>query len=159
MSVLAGTSVLREFLDFMGQRAQALSSEARPDVAPDALRHEVDSLVALGLAAYEELGDLTREAAAATPTGISDAALSGVREAHAKYLESCQPVLRLIEHARRAGVAPRRLERFMGTVGEADLIANRYERLTSSEGQADSNSTRGMAEIRDGLRRRVHGQG
>lgn len=156
MSVLGGTSILREFLEFIAARARAFPYPSGGMTGAD-LRHELDSFVALGLAAYEELGELTREATAqALDSEESELVIAGVREAHARYLEACQPVLRLIQQARPIGAEPKRLDQFMATVGEANLIAHRYDQVVNSQQEADEGRTRTMKEVQDELRRRVH---
>jgi hypothetical protein len=161
MSVLAGTSVLREFLEFMSSSAQTSLDKFAPDAAlPDDLKHELDAFLALALAAYDELRALSDEATrAAPPAPGGDDVASGLQEAHGTFVEACRPLLRLLGQARRFGAMPRRADAFMAAFGEADLIANRSQRVAESERQADQGQTRGMEEIRDELRRRVHARG
>jgi hypothetical protein len=160
MSVLAGTSILREFLEFVSSSAQASLSRSENDAASaDDLRHELDAFLALAVASYDELRSLTREATASEATAGDANVIAGVRDAHRAFVEACQPVLRLIGRARRLAVAPQRVDALMAALGEADLIANRYDHVVASERQAAEGRTRPMEDVRDELRRRVHAQG
>ena len=162
MTALAGISVLEHFLELMASeaRSRAAGWEAgAPAAAPDELRNELDALLAFALTAYEELTGRTREATGGEPRPPDPTVLRAVRDAHATYHAACQPVLQLIGRARSAGVEPRHLGRFMETVGEADLIAHRFEAVAEAEGQADRGQTRPLGEVRDELRRRVHAAG
>jgi hypothetical protein len=157
MSTLAGSSLLQEFLDFMASRARHRATAGGQPAEPDNLRHDVDALVALALAAYKELGEWTREITAGSqpdPTIIAT-----VREAHSKYLQACAPMLHWIEQARSVGVEARELDTFMASVGEARLIAERFEQVMESERQADRGDLRNIREVRDALRHRVHPTG
>lgn len=157
MSVLGGT--LREFLEFMSARAAAFPP-ASADSLETELRHELDLFVGLGLAAYEELGELSQEASQPhsekSPTQL---VINGIREGYASYLAACQPVLKLIQRAGQMGVEPKKLAQFMATVGEADLIANRYEKIMKAEREVDLGQTRTLEEVRDGLRNRIRPSG
>jgi hypothetical protein len=156
MNVLGGT--LRDFLEFMSSRATAFTSPGGQ--SDDDLRHELDSFVILGLAAYDELGELSREA---TERGGGDQEsqliADRVRRGYASYLAACQPVLKLIERARQLGVEPKKLDQFMATVGEANLIANRYEQVVKAEREAELGQTRTLREVRDELRNRARPHG
>jgi hypothetical protein len=156
MSVLAGTSVLREFLGFMSSSAQSSADKFAPDTLPDDLKHELDAFLALALAAYDELRALSEEA---TRAPASAEVAGALREAHGAFVQGCRPLLRLLGHARRVGVTPRRADAFMAAFGEADLIANRSQRLVESERQADHGQTRALEDVRDELRRRAHARG
>jgi hypothetical protein len=157
MSVLGGT--LREFLEFMSTRAAAFPP-ASADSLETELRHELDLFVGLALAAYEELGEISHEATEPhlhkPPT---QSAIDSIREGYAGYLTACQPVLKLIQRARHIGVEPKKLAQFMATVGEANLIANRYERIIKAEREADLGQTRTLEEVRDELRNRIRPSG
>jgi hypothetical protein len=155
MTVVAGTSPLQGFLDFLEEQARTY---AGADAAPE----DLDALLALAVVWYGQLGRATR-LATGDATGAAKPAnphlLKGLREAHARYHQACQPVLRLIERARRRGQEPARVEDFMGTVGEAYLIAYRHEQIDLAERAADTGQTRPMGEVRDELRRRVRPTG
>ncbi len=157
MSVLGGT--LREFLEFMSRRAAAFPP-ASADSLEIELRHELDLFVGLGLAAYEELGELSQEASEPqSDKSPTQSAMGAIREGYASYLAACQPVLRLIQRARQMGVEPKKLNQFMATVGEANLIANRYEKVIKAEREAEMGQTRTLEEVRDGLRNRIRPDG
>lgn len=155
MTTLAGISPLQEFLDF-------LAKQARSYVGGDVAREDLDALLALAVTWYGQLGRATRKAtldANGRPKPTDPHVLEGLREAHAKYHEACQPVLRLIARAHLRGDDPARVEDFMGTVGEAYLIAYRHEQIDRAERAADAGQTHPLAEVRDELQRRVHPAG
>lgn len=148
MTTSAGTSPLQGFLDFMAEQARAYAG-----VDLEAAREDLDTLLALAVEWYAQLGRTTRRAA-------GDAhVLEGLRQAHAKYHEACQPVLRLIERARLRGDEPARVQDFMQTVGEAYLIGYRRQQIDRAERDADAGHTRPLAEVRDELQRRVRATG
>lgn len=151
--------MLRELLGFMSTTAQSAYARFEHNAAPaDDLRHELGAFLAIALAAYDELRALSEEATAAAPASAPEV-VPGIRDAHRAFVEACQPVLRLVGWARRTGAEPRRVDAFMSALGEANLIANRYDRAIESERQADGGQTRAMEELRDELRRRVHARG
>src|SRR5687767_5832314 len=117
MTALADTSLLSRFLEFMARSSSALA--AADAGSADDLRHELDSFIALATAAYAELAALTREMTADAPPGEIDERVARIREAHARYFLACKPVVGLIESAQKLGVAPKRVEDFLATVGEA----------------------------------------
>ena len=164
MTALSGTSVIQRFLDFMSDQAGARSEAIQSGgdrASAEVVRRELDATLALALAAYAQIGELSREVApmsGAVATSEPDV-VTAIGEAYARYHEACGPVLRLIERARQLGVEPKRLTDFMGSVGEADLIAHHYDAVIESERQADAGRTRPMGEVRDELRRRLHPAG
>jgi hypothetical protein len=160
MSTLAGSSLLDEFLAFMAARAR--DRGAAPLATVDDLRHDLNALIALALAAYAELGELTREATLGNgdkAPQVDPSTVTAVREAHAKYLQACGPVLQWIEQARSSGVEPRRVDAFMSSVGEARLISERFDEVMLAERQADRGEVRTIQEVRNGVRRRTHPAG
>ena len=160
MSTLAGSSLLDEFFAFMAARAR--DRGAAPPAAIDDLRHDLNALIALALAAYMELGELTREATLGNGVKapqVDPATLGAVREAHARYLRACSPVLQWIEQARSSRVEPRQVNAFMASVGEARLIAERFDEVMLAERQADRGEVRTIQEVRNGVRRRTHPAG
>jgi hypothetical protein len=125
-------------------------------------REDLEALLTMAVAWYDQLGRATRRATVdvnGRPKPVDSQVLERLREAHAKYHQACQPVVRLIERARLRGEEPARVEDFMGTVGEAYLIAYRQEQIDRGERAADAGQTRPLAEVRDELRRRVHPTG
>jgi hypothetical protein len=162
MSVLAGTSILRDLLGHISSSAQASFARVeRGAGAADDLKHELGAFLAISLAAYDELRALSDEAAtssAAAPESASET-IAGIRDANRAFVGACQPLLRLVAWARRSGAEPQRVDAFMSALGEADLIANRYDRVVESERQADDARTRALEDVRDELRRRVHTRG
>lgn len=161
MSVLAGTSILRDLLGFMSASAQgAFSRFERKEAPADDLKHELGAFLAIALAAYDEIRALTEEAAAAVNASepTSDV-IHGIRDAHRAFIDACQPVLRLVGWARRSGADLRRLDSFMSALGEAELIANRYDRVIESDRQVDAGRLRTLEDVRDELRRRIHVKG
>jgi hypothetical protein len=160
MSVLAGTSILRDLLGFMSSSAQGAFSRFERNEAPaDDLKHELGAFLAIALAAYDEIRTLTEEAASAkVPDPTPDVTL-GIRDAHRTFIDACQPILRLVGWARRSGAEPRRVDSLMSALGEANLIANRYDRVIESDRQADAGRTRTLEDVRDELRRRIHAGG
>jgi hypothetical protein len=157
MSVLAGTSILRDLLGFMSSTAQGAFSRFERNEAPaDDLKHELGAFLAIALAAYDEIRALTAEATSVDISNATPDIVLGVRDAHRAFIDACQPVLRLVGWARRSGAEPRRLDSFMSALGEANLIANRYARVIESDHQADAGRTRTLEDVRDELRRRIH---
>src|SRR5687768_1639289 len=157
MATLAGTSPLQGFLDFMAEQARAY---AGADL--EAAREDLDTLLALAVEWYAQLGRSTRRAAGgagAQPTPSDAHVLEGLRQAHAKYHEACPPVLRLIERAHLRGEEPARVEDFMRTVGEAYLIGHRHQQIDRAERDVDANRTRPLAEVRRELQRRLRATG
>ena len=133
---------------------------ATADSLETELRHELDLFVSLALAAYEELGELSHEASGPhSDRSPAQSAIDAIREGYASYLAACQPVLKLIQRGRQIGIEPKKLGPFMATVGEANLIANRYERIIKAEREADLGQTRTLEEVRDGLRNRIRPDG
>ena len=141
-----------------------MAEQARAYAGADleAAREDLDTLLALAVEWYAQLGRTTRRAtgdAGAQPKPTDAHVLEGLRQAHARYHEACQPVLRLIERARLRGEEPARVQDFMQTVGEAYLIGYRRQQSDQAERDADAGHTRPLAEVRDELQRRVRATG
>ena len=139
-----------------------MAEQARAYAGTDveAAREDLDTLLALAVEWYAQLGRTTRRATGEAGAQPIDAqVLEGMRQAHARYHAACQPVLRLIERARLRGQEPARVEDFMRTVGEAFLIGYRQQQTARAERDADAGRTRPLAEVRDELQRRVRATG
>ena len=67
--------------------------------------------------------------------------------------------LQWIQQARSLGVGARDVDAFMASIGEARLIAERFDQVMESERQADRGELRSIREVRDGVRNRVHQAG